>query len=60
MLHCDLSKDIVSVFKVGLVGIHNWCEFGDSTSKMKEVRDVIGFVTDRFVTNGFAMDRKTD
>ena len=59
MLHCDLknvSKSFVSVFKVGLVGIHNMCELDDFTSKLKEVRDVIGFVTDRFVMNRFVTD----
>ena len=54
------KKSFVSVFKVGLVGIHNWCEFSDSTSMLKEVRDVIEFVTDIFVTNGFVLDGKTD
>ena len=28
------------------MGIHNWCEFGDSTSKVKEVRDAIKPVTE--------------
>jgi len=55
---CDLeygSRSLVLELNVGLVGIHKWCQFGESTSKVKEVRDVIRFVMDRFVT-----DRKTD
>ena len=42
------------VFKlnVGIVGIHDWYHFGESTSKVKEVRDVIRFVTGRFGRDG--------
>ena len=41
------SRSSVLALNVGLMpGIHNWCKFGDSTSKAKEVRDVIRFVTD--------------
>jgi len=55
---CDLenvSRIIVLELNQGLVGILNWCAFGDSTSKAKEVRDDIRFVTERFV-----MDRRTE
>ena len=52
---CDLEngpRSLVLELNLGLVGIHNWCQFGESTSKVKEVRDVIRFVKDRFVTDG--------
>ena len=43
---------MVLKLNLGLVGIHHWCQFGDSTSKVKEIRDVIRFVKERFVTDG--------
>ena len=36
------------------------CHLGESTSKVKEVRDFIMFVTDRFVMDGQTERRKTD
>ena len=42
----NMSRSLLLKLSHGLVGIHNWCQFGDSTSKMKDVRDVIRFVTD--------------
>ena len=51
------SRSLVHELNLGLVGIHNWCQSGDSTSKVKKVRDAIGFVMDRFVTNKFVTEK---
>ena len=55
---------LVIELKVGFVGIHNWCQFCDSTSKLKVVRDVRsvmdGFVMGRFVMDKFVTDRQME
>ena len=52
MLCYDLengSKSLDLQLSLGLVWIHNWCQFGNSNSKLNKVRksDVTRFVTDR-------------
>ena len=46
------SRSLVLKINLGLVGTHHKCQFGDSTSKVKEVRGDIRFVMERFVTDG--------
>ena len=43
MLRCDLenvSRSLMSKLEISVMGIHPWCKFGDSTSKVKKDRDV--------------------
>jgi len=53
-----VSRLIVLELNQGLVGIVNWCELSDSTSKAEKVRDDIRFVTERYVMDGRTESRK--
>ena len=51
---------MVLILEQGLVGIHIWCEFRESISEVKEIRDAIRFVMGGFVRDGQTEDGQTE